>query len=59
MNLLNEIHGFGNPGELNGRGEIYGGKRFWNSHSGETWHVIPPDPPFRGLLERVHKTLRS
>lgn len=36
-----------------GRGEIYGGRWFCNSETGETWRLIPPDFPFRGLWEQI------
>jgi hypothetical protein len=36
-----------------GRGEIYGGRWFKDIETGEVWRLIPPDPPFRGLWERV------
>jgi hypothetical protein len=36
-----------------GRGEIYGGRWFKNVDTGHCWRLVPPDPPFRGLWERV------
>ena len=36
-----------------GRGEIYGGNWFKDAETGEVWRLIPPNPPFRGLWERV------
>lgn len=38
-----------------GRGEIYGGRWFKDVETGAIWRLIPPDPPFRGLWERVVK----
>ena len=36
-----------------GRGEVYGGRWFQDIASGEVWRLVPPDPPFTGLWERV------
>ena len=36
-----------------GRGEVYGGLWFQDLESGEVWRLVPPDPPFTGLWERV------
>lgn len=36
-----------------GRGEIYGGRWFKDSETGQIWRLVPPDPPFRGLWEPV------
>lgn len=36
-----------------GRGEVYGGRWFQDIESGEVWRLVPPDPPFTGLWERV------
>ena len=36
-----------------GRGEIYGGRWFRDQQTGETWRLVPPDPPFTGLWEPV------
>ncbi len=36
-----------------GPGEIYGGRWIREVASGETWRLVPPDPPFRGLWEPV------
>jgi hypothetical protein len=36
-----------------GRGEIYGGKWFRDCDTGEVWRLVPPDPPFLGVWERV------
>jgi hypothetical protein len=35
------------------RGEIYGGRWFRHLASGEIWRLVDPDPPFKGLWERV------
>lgn len=39
--------------ESYGRGEIYGGRWFRDLATGMTWRLVSPDPPFRGLWERV------
>jgi hypothetical protein len=36
-----------------GRGEIYGGSWYRDGETGEIWRLVPPDPPFHGLWERV------
>jgi hypothetical protein len=36
-----------------GRGEIYGGRWFKDTRTGETWRLVPPDYPFKGLWEPV------
>jgi hypothetical protein len=36
-----------------GRGEIYGGRWFKDTETGEVWRLVSPDPPFRGLWEPV------
>jgi len=36
-----------------GPGEVYGGTWYLNVETGETWRLVPPDFPFRGLWERV------
>lgn len=36
-----------------GRGEIFGGSWYRHVASGEVWRLVPPDPPFSGLWERV------
>lgn len=36
-----------------GPGEIYGGKWYRSLATGEVWRLVPPDPPFTGLWERV------
>ncbi len=36
-----------------GHGEIYGGKWFRDCDTGEVWRLVPPDPPFLGVWERV------
>lgn len=36
-----------------GPGEIFGGSWYRNLETGETWRLVPPDPPFLGLWERV------
>jgi hypothetical protein len=36
-----------------GAGEIYGGRWFQHSESGEIWRLVSPDPPFHGLWEPV------
>jgi hypothetical protein len=40
-----------NPGY--GKGEIYGGRWFRVEPHGETWRLVPPDFPFKGLWEPV------
>jgi hypothetical protein len=35
-------------------GEIYGGRWFRLTGDGSVWRLVPPDPPFTGLFERVH-----
>ena len=37
------------------RGEVYGGRWFQDVESGEIWRLIPPDPPFTGMWERVRQ----
>lgn len=34
-------------------GEIYGGRWFEHATKGHIWRLVPPDPPFRGVFERV------
>jgi hypothetical protein len=36
-------------------GEIYGGRWFELVANGTVWRLIPPDPPFLGLFERVRQ----
>lgn len=36
-----------------GPGEIYGGRWYRSLATGEVWRLVPPDPPFTGLWERV------
>jgi hypothetical protein len=36
-----------------GPGEIYGGSWYRDCRTGEIWRLVPPDPPFLGLWERV------
>ena len=38
-----------------GRGEIFGGSWYRERDTGEVWRLVPPDPPFRGLWERVRR----
>lgn len=38
-----------------GPGEIYGGRWFRDSRTGETWRLVPPDYPFKGLWEPVKR----
>lgn len=35
------------------KGEIFGGRWFEDAETKEVWRLVPPDFPFRGLLERV------
>jgi hypothetical protein len=37
-----------------GAGQIFGGRWFRDTASGNTWRLIAPDFPFRGLWEVVH-----
>jgi hypothetical protein len=34
-------------------GEVYGGSWYRDHETGEIWRLVPPDPPFLGLWERV------
>lgn len=34
-------------------GQIYGGRWFQDSGSGQTWRLVAPDFPFKGLWEPV------
>jgi hypothetical protein len=36
-----------------GPGELFGGRWFQNSDTGEVWRLIEPDVPFKGLWEPV------
>lgn len=36
-----------------GAGEVYGGRWIRDPGTGEVWRLVPPDPPFRGLWEKV------
>ena len=36
-----------------GPGEIFGGRWYRHVASGAVWRLVPPDPPFTGLWERV------
>lgn len=36
-----------------GPGEIFGGRWYRNLETSETWRLVPPDPPFLGVWERV------
>jgi len=47
--LVEEI----DPDPNYGKGEIYGGRWFKNLETSETWRLIPPDIPFKGLWELV------
>ncbi len=38
-------------------GEIYGGRWFRDSESGQTWRLVAPDFPFKGLWEPVQLNL--
>lgn len=58
MKFINEQVVLGNLVEVEvdpdySRGEIYGGRWFMEISSGITWRLVPPDPPFLGLWERV------
>lgn len=35
--------------------EIYGGRWFRESDSRQTWRLVPPDSPFRGIWEQVQR----
>lgn len=37
------------------RGRIFGGVWYQDLTTGETWRLIPPDFPFRGLWEKVDR----
>lgn len=34
-------------------GSLMFAERWFQSPSGETWRLVAPDPPFRGVFERV------
>jgi len=36
-----------------GRGEIFGGTWYRDRDTGELWRLVAPDPPFRGVWERI------
>lgn len=36
-----------------GRGEVFGGKWFKDTDTGEVWRLVPPDFPFKGIWEPV------
>lgn len=36
-----------------GPGEVFGGRWYRHKPTGEMWRLVPPDPPFTGLWERV------
>lgn len=36
-----------------GPGQLFGGRWFRDLESGEVWRLVPPDPPFTGVWERV------
>jgi len=36
-----------------GPGELFGGRWYRSLATGEVWRLVPPDPPFTGLWERV------
>lgn len=38
-----------------GPGKLFGGRWFRDLESGEVWRLIPPDPPFCGVWERVKR----
>jgi len=38
-----------------GAGEIYGGRWFKDSDSGQVWRLVAPDFPFKGLWEPVKR----
>lgn len=43
------------PDPRYGPGEIYGGRWFRHLESGQVWRLVPPDFPFRGVWEPVHR----
>jgi hypothetical protein len=43
------------PDKNYGKGEIFGGRWFEDINTGDTWRLIPPDIPFRGLWEPVKR----
>jgi hypothetical protein len=49
VGLANEIE----PDPDYGKGELYGGRWFQEKGSGEVWRLINPDPPFKGVWEKV------
>ena len=51
MGHVNEI----NPDPDYGYGEIYGGRWFEETDSGEVWRLVPPGFPFKGLWEPVQR----
>ena len=36
-----------------GPGEIFGGRWYRHKLTGQTWRLVPPDPPFTGIWERI------
>lgn len=38
-----------------GAGAVYGGRWVADPATGETWRLVPPEFPFRGLFERVRQ----
>lgn len=55
--VVGEGHVVEVPGDPNyGPGKLFGGQWFKDLESGEVWRLIPPDPPFLGLWERVEPT---
>jgi len=38
------------------RSQVSGGAWYLDLETGETWRLVPPDFPFRGLWERVDQT---
>jgi len=36
-----------------GKGMVYGGRWFENPETNEMWRLVEPDPPFRGLWQRL------
>ncbi len=39
-----------------GPGLVYGGRWFRHGRSAEIWRLVPPDFPFKGLWEPVHRS---
>lgn len=69
MTHWEEIHGFQSPAEYDrfvrysvmypryGKGMIFGGRWFEHIETREIWRLVAPDFPFRGLWERVIRSV--